>query len=190
MLKNLLSKGENKNDFSYFFVIILTFFIIFQIFNSYYLVVQVDGSSMKNTLKDGDVLLVTKNYEIERGDVIVFDKTYSKLIKRVIAVEGDQIYCENGVVYLKKAGETDFSELTESYARGVTFNFNLVSVESGYVFVLGDNREVSQDSRAFGCVPLLDVNGEVTSFTIKNKSVITFLLGWSFDLNKFFGGNL
>ncbi len=190
MLKNLLSKSENKNEFSYFLVIILTFFIFFQIFNVYFLVVQVDGSSMKNTLQDGDVLLVNKNYEIERSDVIVFDKTYSKLIKRVIAVEGDQIYCENGVVYLKKAGETDFSELNESYVRGVTYDFNLHTVESGYVFVLGDNREVSQDSRAFGFVSLLDVNGEVTSLTIKNKSILTFLLGWSFDLNKFFGGNL
>lgn len=190
MQEKLLKNVEKNNDLGWFTVILLALFTFFLFLNNFIIVVRVDGSSMKNTLKDGDVLFVSKNYEIDRGDVIVFDRYSSKLIKRVIAVEGDQVYAENGVVYLKKVGETDFTAIVEDYARGVTYDFELVNVESGYIFVLGDNRENSQDSRIFGTVSLEKVNGEVSSITIKNKSVLTFLLGWAFDLNEFFGGIL
>lgn len=190
MQNKLLSTEEKSDGFGFFAVLLLVLFIIFQILNNVIMIVRVDGGSMNNTLLDGDVLVVTKNSEINRGDVIVFDMTYSRLIKRVIALEGDEIYAEDGIVYLKKSGETEFSALDEDYIIGENKDFNLVKVTSGNVFVMGDNREHSHDGRDFGTIPLDKVDGEVKKWSIEGKKALTFLLGWAFQINEFLGRNL
>lgn len=80
-------------------------------------------------------------------------------IKRVIGIAGDKIQIENGKVYLN--GE----ELQEEYlADGVItnqLNYNDIVVPEGYVFVMGDNRNQSADSRVFGCIPIEKIEGKV-----------------------------
>jgi len=86
---------------------------------------------------------------------------FSKMsyIKRVIGIEGDHIKIENGKVYLN--GE----ELDEPYLRdGIETESNLftdITVPQGYIFVMGDNRPHSTDSRSFGCIPVEKVESKV-----------------------------
>ena len=117
-------------------------------------VVVVSGSSMKNTLVDGDYLVLLSNtfYKApQQGDVIVASKDSFRggepIIKRVIAVEGQtvDIDFQNAIVYV------DGEALNEPYIgsptvdpEGVAFP---LTVDAGCIFVLGDNRENSQDSR-------------------------------------------
>ena len=152
-----------------------------------YILVIVDGTSMEDTLQDGDALYVNVNKEVERGDIIVINVTSRPdlfphgageerfIIKRAIAFAGDEIYAEGGVVYLKTAGETSFSALDEPYTKGVTRSFGPVTVGEGEVFFLGDHRTLSEDSSIVGTFPLADVLGVVTDFSLSH---IDFVTGW------------
>lgn len=98
----------------------------------------------------------------ERFVYYVLETNKDSFIKRVIGVEGDHIKIENGKVYLN--GE----ELEEPYLQpGVETKaehnevFLDVVVPEGYVFLLGDNRSKSTDSRAFGCIPLEKIESRV-----------------------------
>ena len=127
--------------------IMIVFLLIFR-------VIVVSGDSMYSTLVDGDYLLLLSNVfyqEPKQGDIIVASKdSYddgAAIIKRVIATEGQivDIDFENGIVYV------DGLPLEEPYIQNLTTRsegvlFPLI-VEEGCIFVLGDNREVSKDSR-------------------------------------------
>lgn len=79
-------------------------------------------------------------------------------IKRVIALPGEHIKIENGRVYINDI------ELKEEYLQdGIiteSKNFNDIIVPDGYIFVMGDNREYSMDSREFGCIPISKIEGK------------------------------
>lgn len=89
----------------------------------------------------------------------ILELTKKSYIKRVIGVEGDRIQIANGKVYVN--GE----ELVEDYLQdGVTTKtvyYNDLIVPEGCIFVMGDNRDESMDSRTFGCIPLEKVEGKV-----------------------------
>lgn len=141
---------------------------------------KVFGNSMNPTLKDGD-FLVTYNFgnKVNRGDIVVLKTDleinehdvaglnavakwrlgkYKKLIKRVIAIEGDSIIVRNGNVILNG------SVLEEEYINGSTTpgNVNIDKIPEGKVFVMGDNRTNSLDSRsnAIGLVDKEDIIGK------------------------------
>lgn len=127
--------------------IVLVFLLVFR-------VIVVNGSSMYDTLLHGDYLLLLSNVfyqEPEHGDIVVISKESfdngKPIVKRVIAKEGQtvDIDFENGIVYV------DGIELQEDYIYTLTtvdegMAFPL-TVEEGCIFVLGDNRGVSLDSR-------------------------------------------
>lgn len=125
---------------------------IFLVFAFLFRAVAVSGSSMVPTLHDKDWLIVSNTgYTAENGDVVVVSKAedYDEpIIKRVIGVAGDTIDIdfENGIVY--RNGEM----LRENYVntptnRSYDVDFPL-TVPEGYVFVMGDNRNNSLDSRS------------------------------------------
>ena len=103
------------------FIVILLIFAADFWFTQNYVLVIVDGRSMEDTLSDGDALYVSVREEVERGDIIVLNVTSRPdlfpheageerfIIKRAIALEGDEIYAEGGIVYLKAADKiSDF----------------------------------------------------------------------------------
>lgn len=145
-------------------VIALT--IVSLVFSLFFRVVRVDGDSMCDTLVNGEKLLLTAVVaDPQYGDIVVITQDNAEpLIKRVIGLEGDKIFINNaeGIVY--RNGQP----LDEPYVRGgVTNNFrqlSAVTVPEGCVYVLGDNRPVSRDSRSpsVGCPSLKDVVGVVT----------------------------
>lgn len=130
----------------------------------------VRGDSMIPTLHENDYLIINRiGYKIGQpkdGDVIVFksdleqiDGTNKDLVKRVIGVEGDEVLITDGNVYVN--GE----QLEETYLQEGTYTEGEIDlvVPEGKLFVLGDNREVSLDSRyeKVGLVDVSDVEGKV-----------------------------
>ena len=123
--------------------------------------VRVDGFSMVPTLQDGEYVLVNRlaflNSQPERGDIIVFVSTQSAdldLIKRVIGLPGDTINISGGVVRVN--GQV----LDEPYIAAAPIYNGEWDVPDGNLFVLGDNRNDSSDSHAWGLLPLENVLGK------------------------------
>lgn len=151
-------------------VVLILFLLVFRI-------IVVSGDSMRRTLVDGDYLLLLNNvfyHEPKQGDVIVISKKSfdngAAIVKRVIATEGQtvDIDFEEGIVYV------DGEALQEPYINNPT-NHNLgthfpLTVAEGCIFVLGDNRAVSRDSRD-------PVIGQVDKREVLGKALYLFLPG-------------
>lgn len=165
------SLGEEIKDWvvSILIAVVLAFFIRYFIVELY----MVEGPSMRPTLVNSERLVVNKFiYRFkapEKGDVLVFryPKDPSRdFIKRVIAIAGDTIELKDGRVFVngQLQNETYILEKT----RG---SYPLATVPEGHIFVMGDNRNNSEDSRFkdVGFVPL-DM--------IKGKAVMVF---WPLD---------
>ena len=125
-------------------------------------VLQIEGKSMEPTLVNGDIVLLTKTTNFERGELCGFTWNNKLLIKRVIGIPGDWIEMDtDGTVYLN--GE----KLDEPYARQLSvgecdLEFPFQVPQEQY-FVLGDMRESSIDSRntLIGCVEKDQIVGKV-----------------------------
>ncbi len=127
---------------------------------------SIPSGSMESTLEIRDRLLVNKlSYQfgdVERGDIVVFFKPdslsspYEDLIKRVVGLPGDVVEGRNNQVFIN--GEA----LVEPYLDSdvVIRDFGPVDVPDGHVFVMGDNRSNSADSRVFGPIGIDRIEGE------------------------------
>ncbi|WP_291651282.1 signal peptidase I [Clostridium sp.] len=148
---------------------------------------KVQQESMENTLYNDEKLIVDKiSYNFttaKRGDIIIFfdneekgtvfeeiykylkeiasisynTDTRTRLVKRVIGVPGDEIDIKDGYVYLNG------NMLEETYVKGNTYIRDMdfpIKVEEDTLFVLGDNREKSRDSRDFGLININQVEGK------------------------------
>ena len=119
--------------------------------------VRVDGDSMKNTLKNGDILLLYKLSSIDRFDIIVLDeeKDNEKIIKRVIGLPGETVAIKKGKIYIND------KVIDDEYAYGETSDYNKVTLKDDEYFILGDNRLISKDSRYFGPIKDNEIKGKI-----------------------------
>lgn len=119
--------------------------------------VRVDGDSMKNTLKNGDILLLYKLSSINRFDIIVLDEENDneKIIKRVIGLPGDTVAIKKGKIYIND------KVIDDEYAYGETSDYDKVTLGDDEYFILGDNRLISKDSRYFGPIKEKEIKGKI-----------------------------
>ncbi|MBK01973.1 MAG: signal peptidase I [Acidimicrobiaceae bacterium] len=128
----------------------------------------IPSNSMAPTLEVGDRLMVYKLAfrvgQVDRGDLVVFNRPPSiensqikDFVKRVVALPGEQIQAINGVIYV------DYLPLHEEYLseNSLTADFEPIDVPKDHIFVMGDNRSNSRDSRWFGPINVDLLVGEV-----------------------------
>ena len=126
--------------------------------------VRVRSDSMAPALSSGAMLIIDKvtlrTREPNRGEIVVADdpRTGDPIIKRVVAVGGDSVGIEDGVLVLNGRTIVE-NEIDNTNMDGFYFGPDLVP--AGYVFLLGDNRDTSEDSRTFGPVDVDDIEGRV-----------------------------
>lgn len=185
----------------YFFVFFMSFLLVFVCF---FQLCEVHKESMMNTLNSGDnVLLLKEVSSFKRGDIVVITKDVQKdgktiktnIIKRIIGVAGDTLLFkidqesedDTVLLYLKKSGESDFHLLNESYIKepmkksssGFPNDFAFgkeILIPDDHVYVMGDNRNISEDSRGKdGPYPIKSIYGK-SIMTVEKNSVLEFLL--------------
>ncbi len=180
------SRDGWKNTLSTIFILIAAPLVAIALTSFVFQSYEVDGPSMESTLDNRDRLIVWKmphtlsritghDYIPKHGDVIVFTKHGladfgehgdKQLIKRVIGLPGDRVVVRDGAITLYNKGHPDGynPDTTGKYRldEGQATAGNVdVTVPEGEVFVSGDNRMNSLDSRAFGTVPSKDLVGEL-----------------------------
>jgi len=124
-------------------------------------IVRVNAGSMTPTLEQGDLVVVDRtDSDVHRRDVVVAEspRDGSLLVKRAVAVGGDTVGIEDGVLVVN-GGPVCEPGVDPAAIDGMYFG--PVTVPEGFVFLLGDHRDGSIDSREFGAVPLSSVVGEV-----------------------------
>lgn len=182
------NKKEKKSSIGFYVLLgVMIILIALFFYLSHYVLIKVAviGPSMEQTLYDGDVVLVnTKTKKIEAGDVIIIDlaeegQNEYLIIKRVIAVGKCTVEIKSdGYVYV------DGVKLEEPYLNGalteasqnIGFADATWELQEGEIFYLGDNREVSADSRTNGTCTIDDVYGKVFNFSIKYRETFTKIL--------------
>ena len=109
--------------------------------------IRVNGKSMNNTLKNGDIMILDiigyRTSKLKRFDIVVIDNGKDYLIKRVIGLPNEEIEYKDNKLYVN--GKL----IKDKYSKGKTNDFK-VTVNNNSYYVLGDNREDSLDSRYYG----------------------------------------
>lgn len=128
------------------------------------------GESMLGTINDGDILLGFRfDKDLRRGDIITgiqySEGNGKQVIKRIIGLPGDHVIIKDNIVYVNG------TELVEDYLYEEMNTADLdVIVPQGRVFVMGDNRNVSFDSRYTECVEVKSISSKVV-FNLSDMSV-------------------
>lgn len=157
----MLDSKALRNVYDFASVLVSAVLAVAVIFAFFFKISVVDGNSMNNTLFDGDKLILTaRDWKVETGDIVVISQPniYEKvLIKRVIATQGQTITVDAS----KGQVIVDGVVLDEPYIAEITrVQGNMtypITVPEGKVFVMGDNRNASTDSRDI-FVGLIDTN--------------------------------
>ena len=124
--------------------------------------IRVNGKSMNNTLKNGDIMILDiigyRTSKLKRFDIVVIDNGKDYLIKRVIGLPNEEIEYKDNKLYVN--GKL----IKDKYSKGKTNDFK-VTVNNNSYYVLGDNREDSLDSRYYGSFNKKKILGK-TNFTV------------------------
>ncbi len=131
---------------------------------------QVKGASMDPTFNSGDYIFTSKiTYKFrgyERGDVVVFKSPKNpdiEYIKRIIGLPGDKVMVKDSEVYVngRMLTENYIAAKTNLWEGGFTKDGEEIVVPEGELYVMGDNRPRSSDSREFGTIPMSSIIGQV-----------------------------
>ena len=165
-------RSQQKSDLRFLIAIaILTgiFTIILILAKFVYMGVIVDGQSMTPTLNHEDVVVVNRLKRIEKNSIVIIEgKRDYLLIKRVVAVEGDEVeFNQDGFVYIngqKYQDEFGFAD----YSNRVDKPFTKKVLQEGEYFFLGDNRSASSDGRDLGSCSEEQIVGVVVEWSISS----------------------
>lgn len=121
---------------------------------------KVDGNSMQPTLNNNDIVIYKKTKKnIERFDIVIFKRNNNMFIKRVIGLPGDNVKYIDNILYVNN------TPINEDFQKSITNDFSISEIikndviPNDKIFVLGDNRLFSTDSRNFGLIDINDVDG-------------------------------
>lgn len=137
------------------FTILLLIIIIIRIF--FYSPIRVNGSSMYPTLQDKEFMILNKiglQKGINRFDIVVVESNGKYIIKRVIGLPGESVMYSDNKLYINGKA------IEDNYSKSETENFENVILKDNEYFVMGDNREVSKDSRVIGPVNVKNIKGK------------------------------
>lgn len=175
---DLEDEGESRNTFlligEWILVVVIAIGAAFLVRTFFLQQYYIDGPSMQTTLSPKDRVLVNKlsykMHDVHRGDVVVFDRLsgteHDDLIKRVIALPGETIEIRNCSVFID--GQTleepylDTLQLAQTDLGkrcGQHIDMAETAIPEGMVFVMGDNRVQSFDSRDFGSIDIEMIRG-------------------------------
>ena len=167
-LRREREKKKRKSGMLEFLVIMLVAFVlVFGFVRPFGLqAFRLPSESLVPPLEVGDRVLANKFIyrftEPVRGDVVLFDSveegSEDTLIKRVAGVEGDEIRVQGGTLFVN--GEPQDEPYLNQYVPDQSTPYGPETVPKDHVFVLGDNRGNSGDSRVFGPVPVENIKGE------------------------------
>ncbi|MDX1701660.1 MAG: signal peptidase I [Melioribacteraceae bacterium] len=167
-------KKEKNEIWEWARALILAFGLAFIIRYYLFTPIVVDGESMMPTLESGDRMVVNKiGYrigELHRFDIVIFHATEEKdFVKRIIGLPGDHVAYKNDQLYINgevldepyldtKKAQLTSGTLTEDFTLEEYTQKSIIP--EGYVFVMGDNRRNSLDSRRIGLVSVKEIIGD------------------------------
>jgi len=146
-----------KDQFWIILLIVVVLVILVRIFVFEF--VNIAGESMVPTLRNGQLIGICKvNYTPERGDIVVLDAPNGmELVKRVIGLPGETLEIKEGVVYV----DGEVLKQKFQYSSVVKDSMSQLEIPAGSVFVMGDNRDHSTDSRAIGPILIQAIRGKM-----------------------------
>lgn len=135
---------EKKHIVYFFICLILTAILII---SQWFTIVRISGSSMEPSLKDGSPVIVHKKADYQRGDIVIIQQSNrAYIVKRIVGIGGDKILITSDSLFVNHS-------LVDNTPNHHNINYLFeVEVPDGTVFILGDNRLESTDSRDFGCI--------------------------------------
>ncbi len=169
--------GEYYSAVRFLLGLAVVFMACIAFFTNVLVGVRVSGESMSPTLHTGDYLFMYAWGEPDYGDIVVFDAPAgSEYIKRVVGLPGDTLWAEDGVLYRAHAGG-EAAAVEEPYViAGWKGNIAVTVVPEGCMYVLGDNRADSEDSRFFGAVDMRKLRGVITGWSFSARGTITRIM--------------
>ena len=187
-VQDSLFKKYRRSPVNIILNVVMVFFgvvlVMELMFNLFYTGIYVIDKSMTPTLigassagsADGEFIYVDKYAKPTYGDiVVVYRETHNdNIIKRVVALGGDKVEIKRGVLYINgEERKEPYLDPAYNTADAEVNTFAEYYVEEGYMFLLGDNRDISNDSRANGAYPEKDLVGVVPDWSMSLKSLTT-----------------
>jgi len=162
MEQETAKRNFKKDFFEWLDIIISSVLVVVLVFTFLFRIVSIDGDSMENTLIDGERVVISNLfYTPKPGDIVVISRNTdnsvtdagnkSPIIKRVIAVEGQTVDIKDGYVFVDgvKLNETYIKDYAINAASTGLYDVEFpLTVQKDCIFVLGDNRRESLDSRS------------------------------------------
>jgi len=169
LAQNERRAARNHDWILLLFRLLITGLIMYLALGVFWGVSRVYGSSMEPAVKDGDITIFYRHGDYGVGDIVIFYPMGESdhLIKRVIAVAGDTVDIDEaaGSLLINGVAQSEPYTFCETHAREGGIEFP-VTIPEGSVFLLGDNRVISKDSRELGLIEKNKITGKVI-FTLR-----------------------